>query len=1173
MMKLIILLTTAFVFKVHGAAHSQTITYSGKNIALKQLIEEVQKQTGYLFFYNTATLNGVKPVTVNVHEEPLSTFLDTIFLYQPLTYSIRNKTIFLRRRPLADDPFVTAINNALFGAIDVKGKVFGQNNEPLAGATISVKGKNRASQSDDNGNFELKGIDNNAVLLVTAVNYQSQELPVSNRTELLIKLTIKPAALEQVIISNGYQDIPQERSTGSFEVIRKEELNRKVGPDLISRLEGVSGIFFDRRINHPGRLDAEDGVKMNIRGLTTFSNEYDGPLIILNNFPFNGDIRSINPNDVESVTILRDAAAASVWGAQSANGVIVINTKKGKYNQPMEVNLTSTSSRTRKPELHSLSFAGASDYIDLEIFLFDKGYYNSNLRSSRFPGVSEVVEILALKRQGAITGEEAKTKIDKLRARDVRGEFEDLFYRDAISHQVGLDVTGGSDKIKYNLSGNIDYLPTYLKREERTRYNFSTTHTYRPIKNLTTSLDIRFNRIVDHPNGAGDMNAGFFKQGSYYLPPYFSFLDENGHSASSPYQYREPFTDTIGGGRYLHWKYRPLDEARSQNYSKTGKEFLVNWQISWQPLPGFTTSFFYQYGNANHLYTILRDLDSYYTRNLINNFTNLDEANPAKRYPVPIGGIRSDTRSESTQKNYRFQLQFSRFFGKKHEVDAQASAEASEHKSFNQSSVLYGYNAETMQSLPVDNATLYETRADGMQRIPGGNALSTFLNRNVNVVANASYQYDKRYIFTLSGRRDAANIFGVTTNAKWTPFWSGGFGWKISNEKFFKLPYVDQLHTSISFGYRGNVNPRLSAQTIITHEGNSWTDFGLNYASIKAPANPQLKWEKLATLNFKTDMAFLQNRINIVFETFRNKAQDVIHYVQIDATTGVIRVEKNFAGIASRGINLAIRTQNLKGVFKWSTEISVNTIRNKIEKIDTLRYPTPKTARAAINMTMPLALGIGYDPYSIISFRSAGLDPQTGDPMGLVNGKPSRDYQAINDQPVDSAIQIHGSSVPRIHGYFNNLFTYRNFHLLVGIQFKLKYYYQRDALNYGNILRSGLLHTDYLKRWKQPGDEKTTTVPSQIYPASTDRDFFYTNSSVNIQPADNIQFSNIQFGYTWEPQKNLKKIMRALTMNVNLENLGFLWLANDEKTDPNIPPVSGSYQTPVRISGQIRLTF
>ncbi|WP_313262964.1 carboxypeptidase-like regulatory domain-containing protein [Sphingobacterium multivorum] len=255
------------------------------------------------------------------------------------------------------------------------GKVFDTDtHRPLSHCTIKVGGEANVLVTDEGGLFSLKTDKPTVVLTITYTGYKKKEIQVDlpQKEMLLIPMGKEIMALEEVsVINTGYQNIPKERATGSFEHIDSALFNRRVGPDVLSRLEGVTGsLLVDKR--------NADQVKLQIRGVSTLYAS-DDPLIILDNFPYEGYINNINPNDIASVSVLKDAAAASIWGARAGNGVIVLTSKKGRYNQSVHLDLNTNLTIAQKPNLFNIPIMSTPDYIEAQKFLFKNGFYDNEL--------------------------------------------------------------------------------------------------------------------------------------------------------------------------------------------------------------------------------------------------------------------------------------------------------------------------------------------------------------------------------------------------------------------------------------------------------------------------------------------------------------------------------------------------------------------------------------------------------------------------------------------------------------------------------------------------------------------------------------------------------------------------------------------------------------------------
>ncbi|HKZ66435.1 MAG TPA: TonB-dependent receptor plug domain-containing protein, partial [Chitinophagaceae bacterium] len=277
--------------------------------------------------------------------------------------------------------------------ITLKGKIISEKADPIASATIILKRTNASAISAANGEFIVPGAWPHDTIIISATGYETHEEYINESG--FITVVLKPVikTLQEVVLSTGYQQIPKERATGSFTHIDNKLFNQQVGTDVLSRLQYIANGL----ATLPQRVSP--GKDIMIRGVSTIEG-LSGPLIIVDNFPYDGDITNINPNDVESVTLLKDAAAASIWGARAGNGVIVITTKKGRYNQKLRVELIANLSIVNKPDLFKIKTISTGDFIDMEMDLFSRGFYDAYLQFAPSYPQSPLVDLLEKERNG-----------------------------------------------------------------------------------------------------------------------------------------------------------------------------------------------------------------------------------------------------------------------------------------------------------------------------------------------------------------------------------------------------------------------------------------------------------------------------------------------------------------------------------------------------------------------------------------------------------------------------------------------------------------------------------------------------------------------------------------------------------------------------------------------------
>lgn len=1129
----VILLSACLAASANG--HSQKVTLDLKNAPLEKVFNEIRKQTGYDFVYKTDVLEHATKVTVTVQNASLQQVLDLCFKNQPLTYKIFQSFIAVKSK---DDPTLLSEADLLPPPIDVIGRVVNEKGEPVAGASVQVKGeKTKGTTTNADGYFTLKGIDENATLIISSVNIEEYSIKVNGKSDLAtLNVKTKITTGEEVKVNTGYQLFKPNEVTGSVVVITKEQLNQRVATDILSKLDGiVPGLVVNK--------NPTDGTsKITIRGVSTIFG-YDNPLIVVDNFPYPYEkVNEINPNDVESITILKDASAASIWGSQAGNGVIVITTKRGRTNQPLKVELSANTTIFKKPDLFYAPNINPSDYIDYEIFLFSKGKYASDLANLNKIAVSPIVEILNSRVLGQISSGDSASRINALRGNDWRNEFSKYLYRDAINQQYQINLSGGGNKAAYYLSAGYDKGLANTIGVDNNRITFNSRNNFSPTKNLDMQLELNYSENNINNNGGGVRN----------MYPYMQLMDNNGNQLAIP-QHRSVFEDTISNHGFLNWKYYPLRERELNNNKFKAYSTRIATSLRYLLVKGISVEANYQYYHSLESARNITVKESFTIRHNMNTFAILNNGNyVGSNYPN--GGILAMSANDIVGHNGRGKLNFDLGW-KRNRVIGFFGAEFTESRSKSNSSSLLGYDDNTASFVVPNIFTSYPTYPSGSSTLGiGALGLSNVerISRFRSFFGNASYSYKERYSAYLSGRLDQANIFGVNTNDKGTPLWSVGGRWEISKEKFFKVKIISLVALRLSYGYQGNLAPGAVAVTTFAY-GNPAQYTGLPTASIGNYPNPELRWEKSGQFNFGFDFTTSNNILAGSFDIFKKNGKDLLGDALIDPTTGISRLRGNFSSMKSNGVDIQLNYRPIRHTnFLWSTILNFSYAAEKVTRYDLALSPN-EFQKAYLNTnTKPR---VGYPIKSVFSFQWGGLDPLTGNPRIILGDTLNQTYSNFTLDGVKFDDLIYsGRYNPPIAGNILNSFSWKGFNLSFNITYKLGHYFRRSSIGYTAFQTDWTLgHKDYISRWQKPGDERITNVPSLIYPANQIRDEFYLNSDVLIEKADHIRLQFINFSYSF--YENLLKALKVKELRIYFyaNNIGILWRANKSDLDPDYP--------------------
>jgi hypothetical protein len=682
---------------------------------------------------------------------------------------------------------------------------------------------------------------------------------------------------------------------------------------------------------------------------------------------------------------------------------------------------------------------------------------------------------------------------------------------------------------------------------------------------LTKYLDFQTGVMLTKTHATKNSPGGYdsYQVSLNGITPYSGLVNTDGSPAALDIYYRGLFTDTAGNGQLLDWKFRPLDELHNNDNSTDLSDLLVNLGSNYRIAKWLLAEAHYQYESSWSYNNSYNNLKSFYTRDLINQFTQITADGPV--YMIPKNGILNTTSQRMTSQAARGQLNIENTWDNKHHLNAIAGAEIREVKATSSARRDFGYDGNSLTSTGVDYTRQYPTYDNirGYSYIPDITNFTGTLNRFVSLYSNASYNYNNRYTLSCSIRKDASNLFGVNINQKWIPLWSIGTAWHISNESFFKSKLLQGLALRMSYGLSGNIDPNASALTTLSYYPASISPIRLPFTNVRTLPNADLSWEKVKQLNLGLDFSFKNNRVSGSIEYYKKKSLNLINSVNLDPVTGFSTSQKNSASIGGDGIDVTINTINTNGKIKWKTLILFSYISYKVLK--NLNPPSTTGFVSDGHIIFPL---VGYNPYTISSYKFAGLDPQNGDPIGYANGDKTKDYYSITKNPISDQV-VSGQAIPPLFGALRNTFEWKNFLLTFHISYRFHYYVRKPTINYTSFVNYGTYGYNIEKRWQVPGDEKITNIPSLVYPLKPQRDAFFQYSDINVIPADNIKLTEVYSEYHFLSSPS--KLLKNLSFYLYLSNLNvIIWKKNKVGLDPDI---LYNVRPPASLSGGVKLNF
>lgn len=1131
MTKLVFLLIVCLQLSAFAGGYAQNVkvTLDMQNVTLEQVLKELKQQTGMRFFYSVEKARGEHKVSVQVSEIGLEEALKKVLEGTKMTYRIQEDVIVIREDA----------RKAVATPQPIKGTVKDTEGNPLPGVSVFVKGTTVGMATDVNGRFEFP-VDNrdDLVLVFSFVGMKTKEVKYNGQQELHVVLEDDQAELGEVVCT-GYQTLSRERVTGSFSVISNEQIENKTPMNFMERLEGMApGLFV-----HKGEYS--------IRGISTFDDAK--PLVVVDGFPIEGDIESINPNDIDQVTILKDAAASSIWGAKASNGVVVITTKSGKTagkSGRRYINYTNDFLFEAVPDYSYLDHAGPEatvqfqreaaphmsininpDYMYFSVYTPVQRIYEDYLRD---------VDVNDPANAGRIAT--AEQKFGELAKLNNRNQLKDYLLKTSFKQQHNFTISGSNERsahyisVNYNTEkgGYVGY------KKQNMIFNIKEIVDIMPKLSATFGANISFSKGTD-----SNVDKEWFN-----LNPYDMLADANGNPL--PVYYKKALEEVSylkeNGG--LDETFVPLNELNNyskKNNSNNNRLFAV---LNYKVLDCLSVDVRYQMERGFNKTRNYSSPESWEVANLYNKYGYREDGRISSL--IPKGGIMNEMKGETESYSLRASLDFNKTI-KNHEINVVVGGERSAVKSSATAVKKLGYDKQTLLYEPVNQVGLAQFDTynklyyDTYSIMP--NEFDNFAETEDRFVAffgNLSYLYDGKYSLTASARIDQSNLFGTDPKYRYTPLWSAGMGWDISKEDFFKADWVDRLHFRVTYGINGYASKKAGPFLVLSR---NWSSFvGEMGNSIESYPNDKLRWEKTATTNFAVDYAFLNNRLTGKLEYYMRKTSDVLGEVDKDPTLGMRSLTENTASISNKGFELELNSVNMSTAdFKWTSHLILSYNKNKITNV-----VTDIDASAAYQWTWDVINVKGKPKDSFYRYRWAGLS-ETGDPRvydAKGNVVTPESYDDMNDK---DALVYKGTIHPVYTASFTNVLSYKGFELSLMFIMNGGHKMKNDLFD-GQTPGRMAVHKDVAKMWRQSGDEARTNVPrvdyDDYYGGAYSR-AFYKGADIHILNATYIKLREVLLTYKLPAHLYHKLPVSGIRLKAQVRNLWY-WAANKEGIDPEV---------------------
>ncbi|MHC1779612.1 MAG: SusC/RagA family TonB-linked outer membrane protein [Bacteroidales bacterium] len=1139
---------------------AQKININFKDTPLKTILSEVNRQTGYDFVYSNALKAINEKVTINYFAEggSIEKLFNLLFAERGISYKINNKQVTLAPKEIVPENRLNRVEQNISSTKDVfqiKGRIIDEMNLPIPGVTIQNLASKKGSFSNNNGEYSIE-VKNGDRIRFSSIGMITKEVVIAGSV-MVYNIEMQPdnIVLQDVIVT-GYQTLSKERATGSFNTIKAEQLEKpatNLGQRLIGTAAGVQT-----------KTDVNGNVTFEIRGQTSLMAAAQ-PLIVVDGFAIQSDLRSINPNDVESVTILKDAAATSIWGARSANGVIVITSKSGIGSKKSGVKVDFSSFLKYAPKTdinYQNPFASSAEIIDYEQKGFSTNFFGGpwvplpNSNTSLTSGYSAAVIAMNEARMGYISTTDLNATLAKLAKIDNRQDVKDNMLQNPFSQQYNLNISGSNERMTNVLSLMFENTNTSYLGDNFKKYIANYRANVRVFKWLDFFFSGSFGMTDTRNNG-----------GVYTGSPYHSLFNTDGTYADVPNALYMPNMlrhVPMGKFPYTDWSYNPISELKGRNFRSKELRARAQAGLTFKIIEGLTVDSKIQYEMINNDSRNIYNENTYTVRSTVNFASTWDKATGTVTTNLPKGGFLDQNRNYLTAYNWRNQINYNKQFSDKHQISVIAGAEVTDRVYQTVSNPrTYGYDDDklTVGTFPngVGGSGVYALKnwTGSAQTFSYTNSYSYSTDRYFSMYGNASYTFDGKYTLSGSARTDASNLITDDPKYRYAPFWSVGASWAISKEDFMKsTDWIDRLLIRATYGFNGNVDKSTSFMPLISVTGTQ-NIYIQNYtASVASYGNPTLRWEKTGSINLGFDFDLFKGKLYGKLDLYNKKGKDLIVSMSIPAVNGTASQKLNMAEMTNRGVELELGTSiKIKdNDIIWNGNMNFSYNKNIIDKLFKATYSASELYSGGTSSYVQ-----GYDANTLWSFKYRGVVDKgvAGSPnwQPVVQGKGEDLYDFTAWTPGDGRDYMlnMGTKIAPFALGFSSSFKVYDFDISFMLTGKFGHVFNGVSFNYPsmasgnalpNKLYSEILNSDPMVRVPIPFNKQE---PRYYF-----WDRFYPYLDYLVQNANHVRMQELNITYNLPKTFATKIGINSAKIYAQANNL-FTITNNKYNEDPEFP--------------------
>ncbi len=1027
-------------------------------------------------------------------------------------------------------------------------------NSPLPGATVTMMKQGQklhTSVSDIDGKFSATVADGVDAITVSYLGFENRTVKVqANKDTYEIVLTADAKTVSEVVVT-GYQKIDRRKLTSAITTLKISEETVGAVTNIDQALAGqIAGLSSVTSTGAPGAP-----VKIRIRGTASITGTQE-PLWVLDGIPMEGtdipaiddlkdiddiyqtSIAGLNPSDIETITVLKDAAATAIYGARAANGVIVITTKKGKEGKP-QVTFSGKLTFSPKTNIDRLNLLNSSEKVDLELGLLSSDYTYRQNKGGVASILSALGETQAYKNGGwSALSSVAQAQINQLRQTDT--DWNDILFRNTLNKEYNVSLSGGSDRADYYTSvgytgeeGNVESVGSH-------RYNITLKTNYRINSMLKVGASVFANERKQQ-SYITDTNG--FTNPVYYsrlANPYFQPYAEDGS-----YNY-----DTnVQGKETSSLNFNIFEERANTESIRRDRSVMAIFDAELKLNSYLTLTSQFGYQLDSYSLSKYAGENTYAMRQQKLN-TEYVQSDGSRKSFLPDGGMHKTTEYHSSQWTWKAQAEYNQTFGGLHNVGLMLGTEVRHSNDNSIYSVAYGYDRRTLTVQPVVFPSQSWAESYPLhQETENENAF-------VSWFATGSYTFNHRYTLGGSVRFDGSDVFGVAKKYRYLPLYSVSGLWRIKEESMLKdVNWIDNLALRASYGLQGNIDKSTSPYLIGTFDRETILPGNTeDVIKTETAPNPDLKWEKTENVNIGLDLAVLNNAITLTVDYYFRHSSDLIGTKMLPLETGFSSTSINWATMDNHGVEVALGTRNIHTRdFTWTTNINLGFNKNKVIK-----------ETVAQNSTYPSREG--YPVGALFALKTAGLDSE-GYPLYLtkdgekVSATELLKLNAAGASTLSAEEQRNlytymGTTDPKVSGGFINTFKYKDWQLGLNFTYNLGMKVRvQPSYNPATYDRGLNTNRDILSRWT--ADNTSGQFAKLMTSNERPREYvqyseynLYSMLDTWIKDCNYIRLQSMRLGYKLPVAWTSRIGIKSASLSLEARNLFVIASNYDNYLDP-----------------------